>query len=109
MINDAPMIPFFSYDFQYKGSPINDGESRQPLISRQQLEECGMPLHLAGGAKLELIPYNTTVFFVRLENLADDSFDTYYHYYDEHEYEDDYDIIDDDYDFDDEEEMDDED
>jgi len=58
-----------------------------------------MPLHLAGGAKLELFPFNMTVFYVRLENLADDSFDTYYGYYDDHEDDEDYDIIDDDFDF----------
>jgi hypothetical protein len=55
-----------------------------------------MPLHLAGGAKVELFPYNTSVFFVRLENLADDNFDTNYKYYDDHENDDDIDIIDDD-------------
>jgi hypothetical protein len=52
-----------------------------------------MPLHLAGGAKVELFPYNTSVFFVRLENLADDNFDTNYKYYDDHENDDDIDII----------------
>ena len=55
-----------------------------------------MPLHLAGGAKVELFPYNTTVFFVRLENLADDNFDINYKYYDDHEDDDDIDVIDDD-------------
>ncbi len=55
-----------------------------------------MPLHLAGGAKLELFPFNTSVFFVRLENLADDSFDASYKYYDDHENDTDTDITDDD-------------
>lgn len=55
-----------------------------------------MPLHLGGGAKLELFPYNTSVFFMRLENLADDEFDLSYRYYYDHEGDDDIDIIDDD-------------
>lgn len=55
-----------------------------------------MPLHLAGGAKLELFPFNTTVFYLRLENLADDNFDTNYKYYDDHEDDGDVDVIDDD-------------
>ena len=55
-----------------------------------------MPLHLAGAAKVELFPFNTSVFFVRLENLADGDFDTNYKYYDDHEDDDDIDITDDD-------------
>ena len=51
-----------------------------------------MPLHLAGAAKMEMFPYSTSVFFVRLENLADDDFDTYYSYYENHEDDDDFDI-----------------
>ena len=103
------MIPFFSFDFSYKGDPLQDGDAHQPLITRKQLEECGMPLHLAGGAKLELFPYNTTVFYVRLENLADDNFDTNYKYYDDHEDDSDIDIIDDDDDEEDDEYYEDED
>jgi hypothetical protein len=36
-----------------------------------------MPLHIEGACKLELLPYNQTVFYLRVENLADDYFDTY--------------------------------
>ncbi len=36
---------------------------------------------MAGATKMELFPYNTSVFFIRLENLADDMFDLSYHYY----------------------------
>ncbi len=95
------MIPFFAFDYEYKGSPLDNGENHQPLISRKILEECGMPLHLGGGAKIEYFPYNTTLFYVRLENLADDYFDTVYKYYDDHDGDDDIDIIDDDIEFED--------
>jgi hypothetical protein len=49
----------------------------QPLITSKDLEEAGMPLHIEGACKLELLPYNQTVFYLRVENLADDYFDTY--------------------------------
>lgn len=52
----------------------------------------GIPLHLAGACKLELIPLNTTMFLVRIENLADQYFDTYYKYYERYENDTDYDI-----------------
>lgn len=42
-------------------------------------------MHLAGACKLELIPVNTTMFLVRIENLADQYFDTYYDYYERYE------------------------
>ena len=41
---------------------------------------------------MEIFPYSTNVFFVRLENLADDDFDTYWEYYENHEDDDDIDI-----------------
>ena len=39
-----------------------------------------------------MFPYNSSVFFIRLENMADDDFDTYYDYYEKHEDDDDIDI-----------------
>ena len=51
-----------------------------------------MPIHLAGAIKMEMFPYSTNVFFVRLENLADDDFDLRYKYYEDHENDDDIDI-----------------
>ena len=41
---------------------------------------------------MEMLPYNSTTFFIRLENLADDLFDTYYNYYEKKEGEEDVDI-----------------
>jgi len=59
---------------------------------------------LAGATKFEMFPYNSTVFFIRLENMADDDFDTYYDYYEKHEDDDDIDIPEEDEDNWDEEE-----
>lgn len=50
-----------------------------------ELEEIGLPMHLAGSCKMELTAFNASVFYVRLENLADDDFDTVYSYYEYHE------------------------
>ena len=52
----------------------------------------GLPIHVAGACKMEMLPYNSTMFFIRLENLADDLFDTYYNYYEQKEGEEDVDI-----------------
>lgn len=41
---------------------------------------------------MELLAVNTSMFYIRLENLADSDFDTYYSYYEEHENETDIDI-----------------
>jgi hypothetical protein len=41
---------------------------------------------------MELLAVNTSMFYIRLENLADSDFDTYYAYYEEHENETDIDI-----------------
>ena len=57
-------------------------------------------MHLAGATKMELFPYSTQVFYVRLENLADDKFDTKYEYYERHEDDEDFDIPWEDYDWD---------
>jgi hypothetical protein len=48
------------------------------------LEEIGLPIHMAGACKMYLLPHNSSVFYVRIENLADDDFDTYWGYYEEH-------------------------
>jgi hypothetical protein len=71
---------------------LNGDNTHQPLVTRKELEEVGVPLHLAGATKMEIFPYSTNVFFVRLENLADDDFDTYWEYYENHEDDDDIDI-----------------
>lgn len=55
------------------------------MVTAKELEECGVPLHLAGAVKMELIAVNTTMFYVRLENLADSDFDTFYTYYEHNE------------------------
>ena len=88
--NDAPPLLFFSFDFQFKG--LKGDNTHQPLVTRRDLEEVGVPLHLAGATKMEMFPYSTNVFFVRLENLADDDFDTYWEYYEHHEDDEDIDI-----------------
>jgi hypothetical protein len=41
---------------------------------------------------MELFPVNGSMFYVRLENLADDDFDTLFKYYEEHENDTDIDI-----------------
>ena len=84
-VNDAPIIPFFSFDFQFKGSLVGDTMQSQPLLTTNDLELAGLPLHLAGTCKMEILASNTSMFFVRMENLADSDFDTYWSYYEDHE------------------------
>ena len=56
----------------------------EPLTTAMDLELLGLPMHLAGACKMEVVAMNATVFYIRLENLADSDFDTYYNYYENH-------------------------
>lgn len=82
---DAPVIPFYAYGASFKGGLVEDPMLSQPLLTTNELELAGLPLHLAGSCKMEYFPLNETAFLVRFENLADSDFDSSFKYYEDHE------------------------